>query len=112
RDAANDGKKVRAIVMTMDEFERLLARSGAETDQWPVSGRGRALALLETSAAARALLKDARSVDALLRDYEADKAPPGLNDAILARVNAEIMRQSREASLSKSGSGLWSAAFW
>lgn len=95
-------------VMTMDDFEAMLARHGADAHDWPLEARAAATALLRTSAEARTLLEDARAVDRLLRDLPAPKAPARLKGDILARVNAEIVDRAAGPARSR---GFW-RRFW
>lgn len=68
--------------MTPEVFEDLLERWGAELAQWPSAQRAAARGLLETSDEARALLRDAQMLVALL-----DEAPKGeVHGALTARI--------------------------
>lgn len=78
--------------MSLDEFETWLVRHGTAEGGWPPAQRGTVHALLLASPEARAMLADARAVDALLRDLPATQAPATLKADIMARLNAEIVR--------------------
>ncbi len=71
----------------INDFAAALDRHGADPARWPQALRGRAPALLESSAQARALLDEARRLDAALdAALPAPDTPPGLQTRILANT--------------------------
>src|SRR5262252_8892454 len=85
--------------MNLDEFRALLDASGAESSAWPHDASGEAERLLAAEPAARALLAEAREVDALI--VRALRGRPGAEDAaasrVLAALGRELPRQRRFA---------------
>ena len=67
------------------DLEDLLATHGPDASRWPEDARQPALALLASSPAARALLDEARQLDAgLTAVFAAPPLPVGLRSRILA----------------------------
>ena len=54
--------------MNETRLKRLIEAYGAEPERWPAGDRAAALALLDTSAEARALVAEARRLDRLPAD--------------------------------------------
>lgn len=75
--------------MDLVAFEELLDRHGGDLAIWPREERGAALALLDTSAEARAALADMQLVEATLR---ADRPAPASGGVVAARA----MRQPQQ----------------
>jgi hypothetical protein len=69
--------------MTIEEFETLLLAHGASPARWPAERRGAAEALLARDAAARALLREAERLDAVVA---AGVAAPAAGGALAARI--------------------------
>lgn len=112
----------------MLKIERLtaLVRSyGANSDLWPVEERGDALALLEISKAARAVLAEERLLDdalaGALKHQESRRMSPVEHDAALARLRTNVAARIARASAEPSGfrgrffahvRGLWPDLNW
>ena len=71
-----------ASPLTLEGFRDLLDRHGGDLAHWPAGQVAAALALLECSPEARALLDQAQDLDAALASPS--KAPPGLGERIVA----------------------------
>lgn len=74
--------------MDMDRFTDLLDAWGADLGRWPSAEREAADRLLESSTAARALLREAAHVDALLLNAALPEIEP--SDALRSRVLAHM----------------------
>lgn len=68
----------------LDRFGHLLDVHGADPGRWPAQEREAALALVEAEPAARALLDEARALDAALDALPAPRAAPDLRLRVLA----------------------------
>jgi hypothetical protein len=81
-------------MMTLGRFRALAESYGAALPRWPAELRGEAEALLRASAAARALLAEARTVDETIaaagRREDAALWPPGAREAALARLRSGV----------------------
>ena len=78
--------------MTIDDFEERAMAYGARIDGWPEEDRGAAQALLAGSERARAILEEARSLDAMLDLWEG----PEPSHALLSRVLADAATVAEE----------------
>jgi len=94
------------------QFEALIDAYGAEARRWPADRRAGAEALLERSAAARALRADAARLDGLIAAASVEPAPAHLVGRVLAA--APRPRANRTASaagwIARAGAGLWKPA--
>jgi len=80
-------------MLTLKRFGTLAASYGGDLQRWPLELREEAQALLNVSAAARAILDDARMLDddiAAARDFEATRSRPDEQGAALARLRASV----------------------
>lgn len=68
--------------MQLDRFTALLEAFGADPKRWPDAERAAALAFAAAEPAAKALMRDAAALDALLDAAEA----PGPSDLLAARL--------------------------
>jgi anti-sigma factor RsiW len=102
--------------MMIWRFRRLIAAYGADPARWPPGQRGRVEALLARSDKARAMLAEAKALDALLL---ADAKPPAdeqLAAAIVARLidvpqeRGPVIAPARSIALEWSLSRLWPQA--
>jgi hypothetical protein len=75
--------------MMVWRFRRLIEAYGADPARWPPPERAAALALLATSAQARAALEDARRLDALLAADRRPAPDASLAESIIARAAAQ-----------------------
>jgi len=77
--------------MMLWRFRRLIEAYGADPARWPPPERAAALALLATSAQARAALEDVRRLDALLAADRGTAADASLSLAasVIARATAQ-----------------------
>ncbi len=94
-------------MLSLGRFRALAESYGAELLRWPEAARGEAEALLRMSAAARALLDEARGLDeaiaaagrredaALWRPGEQDAALARLHSGVEARIGASTARRPR-----------------
>ncbi len=80
-------------LVTLNRLGVLLDAYGAAPERWPEEERSAALALIDTSADAQALLEEARAVDGLLGQIET----PTVSPALLRKVHG--LRQTRRPSL-------------
>lgn len=71
--------------MTLKEFKHLADLYGGDLNRWPAPAGPDAVALLDASMEARAILADAAALDALL-----DRAAPAVTDESVRRVEAAI----------------------
>ena len=71
--------------LSLDEFQDLLDRRGADCAAWPDDIRPRAAALLDRTPEARQALASAAALRARFADSE-PKAPPGLLDRIVDKA--------------------------
>lgn len=76
-----------ASTLTLEGFRDLLDRHGGDLAHWPAGEVASAIALIEASPEARALLDQAQRLDATLASPP--KAPPGLADRIVAAALAQ-----------------------
>ena len=76
----------RSTPLPLEAFEAMLEAFGADPARWPDAQRGPAEALLAASAPARALLREARALDALL--VAAPTVAPGRHAALADRIVA------------------------
>ena len=83
--------------MTIDDFEAHLDRHGAAIERWPAAAAQRARKLLATSSDARARLKRAGTLDALLD--EAMAVATLTTPAVRARILAEVGRRAARPAL-------------
>lgn len=81
-------------MMTLKRFRALTQSYGAELQRWPQQERGAAHELLGSSAEARALLEQERSLDeaiaAATAHQDAERLQHGAQDAALARLRAGV----------------------
>ena len=84
--------------MTFDELDEALLKWGADLDQWPPAQRSAARVLLDTDAAAQALLNEMASFEAGLGAATA-MAVDVNGGAISARVQAAIQDRIESAGL-------------
>jgi hypothetical protein len=70
--------------LPLARFRALLAAYGARPEHWPARERQAALALLESSEAARSVARDEHALDEWLALTE----PPRLGDELVRRLNA------------------------
>lgn len=81
-------------MLTLRRFTALAESYGAELLRWPPEARGEAAALLRSSAAARAILDEARVLDEAIaaagRREDAALWRPGEQDAALARLRSGV----------------------
>ena len=82
--------------MTFDELDEALLKWGTDLDQWPPAQRSAARVLLDTDAAAQALMNEMASFEASLGAATAVNANAG---AISARVQAAIQDRMESAGL-------------
>ncbi len=78
--------------MTLDEFESLLDRYGADLDQWPVEFASRARPLIDDSHAAQSLYAESRALETLLDD--ALPAATLSTGAVRSRILAALTEQT------------------
>lgn len=98
--------------MTLEEFEILIARHGAETSAWPAADRAAGEALLARSDAARALLAEQARIDRLIAEAPAIAAPQSLRARVLAATH---MPEARPAPARRPLFAAWResfAGFW
>jgi len=98
-------------MMTLKRFRALTQSYGAELQRWPQEERGAAQELLGSSAEARALLEQERSLDADIAaataHQDAERLQRGVQDAALARLRAGVAaRIAREEAQAKPGGWL------
>jgi hypothetical protein len=86
-------------MMQIEEFEDLIDCHGEDVTKWPESDRGAALALLEHSQAARALLAEAQELRRAFGSADRVAAPPALTGRILAQAMPTPALASRAWSL-------------
>lgn len=79
--------------MTIEDFEERAMAYGAKIDGWPEEDQAPARALLAGSAAARTMLEEAASLDAMLDLWEG----PQPSNALLSRVLADAATVAGEA---------------
>ncbi|MYF01855.1 MAG: hypothetical protein F4227_02425 [Gammaproteobacteria bacterium] len=73
--------------MNLPQFEELVDRQGANLENWRDDGaREQALALLQTSAAAQAVLRNAQTVDKLAPKVLRVPVPQGLERRIMCAI--------------------------
>lgn len=81
-------------MLSIERFTSLARSYGANVDLWPVETRNDALALLDSSKEARAVLAEEALMDdaiaAARRHQEASLWPAGERDAALARLAANV----------------------
>ncbi len=83
--------------MNVDELEHGLDRWGSDLDSWPDEERKAALALLERSERARALLVHGRALDGWLDEGRTHRAPAQLKQKILAQLpRADIWQRAAD----------------
>jgi hypothetical protein len=73
---------VAAQLITLETFQDLVDRLGADAERWPAAERAEAEALLEASEPARRILEEARALKMALSG-PAVTAPAGLKQRIL-----------------------------
>ncbi|WP_460811744.1 hypothetical protein [Luteimonas pelagia] len=76
--------------MTLDRFRALADAWGGDLSRWPVSDQAAAEVILATTPAARAVLDDARSLDALLGHDVVASLSTGLRRAIVLAADARL----------------------
>lgn len=69
--------------MNLIRFQALIDAYGADAERWPLGERDSAESLLETSGAARAIISEARTLDALLADAPPVAVSPALKNRVL-----------------------------
>lgn len=74
--------------MDIDDFEDQVDRWGEDVSAWPEPSRTQALALLQVSAEARAVVADAAALRKALAARPAVRAPADLTDRIVAAARA------------------------
>ena len=79
--------------MTIEEFEERALAYGARMESWPPGDRVAARSLLAGSERARAILEEARSLDAMLDLWEG----PQPSHALLSRVLADAAAVTQES---------------
>lgn len=112
-------------MLKIERFTALVRSYGANSDLWPVEERGDALALLEISKAARAVLAEERLLDdalaGALKHQESPRMSPVEHDAALARLRTNVAARIARASAEPSGfrgrffahvRGLWPDLNW
>ena len=112
-------------MLKIERFTALVRSYGANSDLWPVEERGDALALLEISKAARAVLAEERLLDdalaGALKHQESPRMSPVEHDAALARLRTNVAARIACASAEPSGfrgrffahvRGLWPDLNW
>ena len=72
--------------MNLDDFEHGLDRWGTELTSWPDADRAAALALLERSEPARALVAQAEAMEQWLDEGRTHRAPVQIKQKILAQL--------------------------
>jgi hypothetical protein len=82
--------------MTLEQLTHLIAIHGGERANWPQESREQALPLLDSSAAARALLEQQQAVDALL-----DQLPLPKFDGLEARILNQTLPPRQRSSLER-----------
>ena len=83
--------------MNVDELEHGLDRWGSDLESWPDEERKAALALLERSERARALLVHGRALDGWLDEGRTHRAPAQLKQKILAQLpRADIWQRAAD----------------
>jgi hypothetical protein len=87
-------------MLTLERFKWLVDSYGARLERWPEDTRNDARMLLNTSAAARAMLVKAQALDVAMEaaaDAEYSQAwPPGEADAALARLRSHVAARISE----------------
>ena len=112
-------------MLKIERFTALVRSYGANSDLWPVEERGDALALLEISKAARAVLAEERLLDdalaGALKHQESPRMSPVEHDAAEARLRTNVAARIARASAEPSGfrgrffahvRGLWPDLNW
>lgn len=112
-------------MLKIERFTALVRSYGANSDLWPVEERGDALALLEISKAARAVLAEERLLDdalaGALKHQESPRMSPVEHDAAVARLRTNVAARIARASAEPSGfrgrffahvRGLWPDLNW
>ena len=74
--------------MNETRLRRLIEAHGADPERWPPGERQAALALLDASAAARALVAEARRLDRLLEAVPVGSTAPAATAALRRRIAA------------------------
>ena len=112
-------------MLKIERFTALVRSYGANSDLWPVEERGDALALLEISKAARAVVAEERLLDdalaGALKHQESPRMSPVEHDAAVARLRTNVAARIARASAEPSGfrgrffahvRGLWPDLNW
>ena len=112
-------------MLKIERFTALVRSYGANIDLWPVEERGDALALLEISKAARAVVAEERLLDdalaGALKHQESPRMSPVEHDAAVARLRTNVAARIARASAEPSGfrgrffahvRGLWPDLNW
>lgn len=112
-------------MLKIERFTALVRSYGANSDLWPVEERGDALALLEISKAARAVVAEERLLDdalaGALKHQESPRMSTVEHDAALARLRTNVAARIARASAEPSGfrgrffahvRGLWPDLNW
>src|SRR5262249_59318106 len=93
--------------MMVWRFRRLIDAYGADPARWPPPERAAALALLATSAQARAALEAARRLDGLLAADQTPVADASLAALVIARATAQsqewLVRSGRRVEAGRRG---------
>jgi hypothetical protein len=96
--------------MNETRLKRLIEAYGAEPERWPAGDRAAALALLDTSAEARAMMAEARRLDQLLKAVPVGSTAPDATAALRRKIAALPDAPPRAARANGVTIGPWSAA--
>jgi len=95
--------------MDATRLKRLIEAHGADPQRWPPDERAAALALLESSPEAQALVAEARRLDALLAAVPVGDTAPAATVALRRRIVALPTRRDGGQSV---GGGHWMLGPW
>ena len=94
--------------MNETRLKRLIEAYGAEPERWPAGDRAAALALLDASAEARAMVVEARRLDRLLEAVPVGSTAPAATAALRRKIAALLDAPAPAAPANRVTIGPWS----